>query len=263
MNIETFKSYKSKDKKSKDKQNKKQKNKDKKNKYYGVKNSGDTGKNFYNRSFGGAMSNRKYTKEQVKPHKLDNKTPTIKNQTENVIPPLYPVTLSSSSDYYRTGYVNNKDTIDAPNDITKYYYPSQELKDINVDTQPKSITITNVNNNRDTNDNANSNTNANGGSGDYGGWNNGWWNNNYPNGYNWFYNTLLYPWNIPPYPYYGYPPNDDNNKTIIINNKNDDSKNNIDDENKNTENFKVIIDRYHKTFLLFVALVILIVLLLL
>ena len=109
------------------------KTKDNKNDKYGVKNSGNTGKNFYNRSFGGGMSNRKYTKEQVKPHKLKKSIGVISSDIKNktIIPPLYPVSNASSQKGYRTGYLNN-DLNDIPrtSDLTTYYQPMQNLEDV-------------------------------------------------------------------------------------------------------------------------------------
>ncbi len=88
------------------------------NNHYGGKNTGNTGKNFSNRSFGGSMSNRKYTKDQVKPHKLTKATSQITSNVKgDATPPLYPISNASSRPDYRTGYLNE----DLKNPPKKYY----------------------------------------------------------------------------------------------------------------------------------------------
>lgn len=167
------------------------------NNKYGGKNTGNTGKNFYNRSFGGGMSNRKYTKDQVKPHKLTKATSQIiPNVKGDATPPLYPISNASSRPDYRTGYLN-EDLKNPPKKYDKYYQPSQNIKRdrkqkkdrIHKDRDFKKINIINQNNN----DNSSLDRNGTGG---------GYYNdyNGINNGYNWYWNTYGYPnWYNPYY----------------------------------------------------------------
>ncbi len=190
--IETFKAIK--------------KNKSDKNNTYGLK--GSVGKSYFDRSFGGGMSNRKYTKDNVKKHKPAKTQNITSNINKSVTPPLFPVSLPSSSSTYRTGYVNTKNYIDQPKNIGKYYEPSQELNDINLN-KGEGIHINNIVNDKNINDNANVN----------GGGNNGWnnndgWNNN---GWNWLngaYNPFSY---FNPYAPYFYPYDGINGTETVIN----------------------------------------------
>lgn len=187
----------------------------KKNNIYGT--SGNIGKNYSTRSFGGGMSNRKYTKKQVKKHKLlpnnerTGEVSNIKPDKKKLVPPLYPTTLGSTGPNNRSGYINpnSTTTVPNPNNIDKYIYPSQELENVNMevvdDPNKYSISIKNVNNN---------DINSLDGNG-YGGYNGSRWADyTYNGGYYgpnpWFsYNPYLY----------GPNPFDDNNKNnIIINN---------------------------------------------
>ena len=201
--IETFKKIKSEKKIRATK-------KPKRNTTYGT--SGNTGKNYTNRSFGGGMSNRKYTTSQVEKHKLlKNKERTgevsnIKPDNKILVPPLYPLTLGSTDENNRSGYINphNTTNIPNPNNINKYIYPSQELENINMVKKiekPKkySINIKNINNNdmgsfREDRENRWSDYTYNGGY--------------YGQNPSFIYNPYLYPLNQ----------FDDNNKNIIINN---------------------------------------------
>jgi hypothetical protein len=208
----------------------------KKNIKYGT--SGNTGKNYTNRSFGGAMSNRKYTKKQVKSHKLlpnnirTSEISNIKSSDKILVPPLYPTTLGSVGPNNRSGYLNPNSTtkIPDPNNINKYIYPAQELTDINMDNGTSlldknyKIYITNSNNNNDKNinDNIESNTSNRG----YGNrWND--YDGSYNGGYNWGGGFGLNPWlSYNPYLFGPDPYNinsdpntyNDKNKNIIINN---------------------------------------------
>jgi hypothetical protein len=190
MEIETFATV-----------NKKKDKKIKQNNTYGKK--GSVGKTFSERSFGGNMSNRKYTKENVKKHKLvQNNTPPITNKIKkDVIPPLYPTNvdnLPSSSKTYRTGYLNTKNYIEQPKELDKYYEPSQQLDNINL-KQP-SINIKNIVNDKNVNtqDTAVGNGNGNGYGYDYG-------YGNYNNGWNWLYGGYYNPFlAFNPYAPYSY-----------------------------------------------------------
>ncbi len=109
------------------------------NTHYGMDGSGDVGKVFRNRSFGGAMSNRKFTKQQVIPHKLQpkhirNGTTTIEldyNNPRRYIPPLIPRILGSTENpEYRSGFMTNKNFVELPenNNYTQYFFPMQQLQ---------------------------------------------------------------------------------------------------------------------------------------
>ena len=109
------------------------------NTYYGMDGAGDVGKVFRNRSFGGAMSNRKITKQQVIQHKLQpknirNGVTTIKLDNTNpkrYIPPLIPRILGSiENPEYRSGYMTNKNFVELPknNNYTQYFFPMQQLQ---------------------------------------------------------------------------------------------------------------------------------------
>lgn len=189
----------------------------KKNDKYGVKHSGNTGKNFYNRSFGGAMSNRKYTKEQVKPHKLKKSIGTVSPNVKDkkIIPPLYPVSDASSQKGYRTGYLSNdKHKMKKPSELTKYYQPMQNMDKDN-SSNANNIKITNINNDKNVQDGGNNNSNN-----GYNGYNDGY--NGINNGYNWYYGGYGTPNWYNPYYYGSYlpwmPPYQDEQQPVIINN---------------------------------------------
>lgn len=109
------------------------------NTFYGQRGSGDVGKVYRNRSFGGAKSNRKFTKQQVKPHKLQPKeiregevSINLNNNKPNrYMTPLIPRILGSTENpEYRSAYMSNLDYIEIPNNnnYTQYFYPMQELQ---------------------------------------------------------------------------------------------------------------------------------------
>jgi len=221
----------------------------KKNIKYGT--SGNTGKNFSNRSFGGAMSNRKYTKKQVKPHKLlphDQRTGVISNikpDNKKLVPPLYPVTLGSIGENNRSGFINPHDTtiIPDPNNINKYMYPSQELIDVNMESVPDDkknnykIIIKNKNIMPD-----NNNNNGNG-------WNDydGTYNGGYYGANAWFtYNPYLY----------GTSPFSDDNKNIIINNYTKENKEYMKNNDTIKGNNENIWDKYKTQIIFGIAIII-------
>ena len=178
----------------------------KKNDSYGLK--GSVGKSFSERSFGGKMSNRKFTKNNVmqhKPTRPENITNKIK---KNVIPPLFPLSLDSlpsSSKTYRTGFVNTKNYIKQPELISDYYEPAQQLEDINFKS---GIHINNIINDKNIQDTSIGNRNNDGWDNNY---NNGWNNN----GWNWLngpYNPFSY---FNPYASYMMPQDSINNTETI------------------------------------------------
>ena len=211
------------------------------NKKYGT--SGNTGKNYSNRSFGGGMSNRKYTKKQVKKHKLlpnemrTGEISNIKSDNKHLVPPLYPTTLGSLGSNNRSGYINPSDTtiIPNPNNINKYIYPSQELENVKMESNGNSneysitndpnknykvyIENNNINNDKNINDNS---------SNDGTRWND--YNNTYNGGYYGQYPWFLYN------PYLYGQDQYDNKKNIIINNY----KNNISEDMEDIEGPEVI-----------------------
>lgn len=118
------------------------KNENSPNTYYGLKGSGNIGKVYRNRSFGGNMSNRKYTKQQVMPHKLQKKNiregeTSIylnKEKPQRYMPPLIPRFLGSTENpNYRSGYMTDLNYQKTPNNnnYTQYFFPMQELQKIN------------------------------------------------------------------------------------------------------------------------------------
>ena len=220
----------------------------KKNIKYGT--SGNTGKNYSTRSFGGGMSNRKYTKKQVKPHKLlpnNQRTGEISNIKPNrkqLVPPLYPTTLGSLGENNRSGYINPHNTtiIPDPNNINKYIYPSQELINVNMESEPDNkknnykIIIKNKNIIPDNNNNTNGNI-----------WNDydGTYNGGYYGPNTWFtYNPYLY----------GPSPYSDENKNIIINNYT--KENEVEEDMKVLENNENIWDKYKTQIIFGVAIII-------
>jgi len=109
------------------------------NTYYGPKSSGDIGEVFRNRSFGGSMSNRKFTRQQVMPHKLQPKEiregevsiNLNDNKPERYMTPLIPKILGSTENpEYRSGFMSNLDYVEIPenNNYTQYFFPMQELQ---------------------------------------------------------------------------------------------------------------------------------------
>jgi hypothetical protein len=195
----------------------------KKNIKYGT--SGNTGKNYTNRSFGGGMSNRKYTKKQVKKHELlpnelrTGEVSNIKPVNKELVPPLYPTTLGSTGPNNRSGYINpnNTTTIPNPNNINKYIYPAQELVNVEMESDKNNYKIYIKNKNIMPDNNSNDNNSNNG-------YSNRW--NDYDGTYNggyygpnaWFtYNPYLYGPNPYGDNYNGNYDNNDN-KNIIINN---------------------------------------------
>ena len=109
------------------------------NTYYGPRGSGDVGEVYRNRSFGGAMSNRKFTRQQVIPHKLQPKEiregevsiNLNDNKPERYMSPLIPRILGSTENpEYRSGYMSNLDYVEIPenNNYTQYFFPMQELQ---------------------------------------------------------------------------------------------------------------------------------------
>ena len=114
-------------------------NNNKPNDYYGLTNTGDIGSSFRERSFGGASSNRKYTKQQVMPHKLQDKEiikgeVTLKLNDENperYMPPLIPRILGNTENpEYRSGYMTNENHVEIPknNNYNQYFFPMQHLQ---------------------------------------------------------------------------------------------------------------------------------------
>ena len=215
------------------------------NKKHGT--SGNTGKNYANRSFGGAMSNRKYTKKQVKKHKLlpnemrTGEISNIKPDNKQLVPPLYPTTLGSIGSNNRSGYINPSDTtiIPNPNNINKYIYPSQELENVQMESEIGSNNITstndpnknykiyientNINNDKNINDNINpiDNNNKHGDR-----WSDNTYNGGYYGPYSWFsYNPYLFGQD----PYMYRQDQYDNKKNIIINNYKNNILENMDD----------------------------------
>ena len=193
------------------------------NNKYGGKNTCNIGKNYSNRSFGGGMSNRKYTKEQVKPHKLTKSTSKITNNIKSdATPPVYPISNASSRKDYRTGYLN-EDLSNPPKKYDKYYKPSQNIKldkkqkKDKSKIQDKDIQKINIINK---NINDNSSLEKIGSNGNYNDYNDF---NGINNGYNWYWNTYGYPNWYNPYYFGSYlpwmPPYQDDN-IIIMDNEN-------------------------------------------
>jgi len=109
------------------------------NTYYGLRGSGDVGEIYSNRSFGGDMSNRKFTRQQVMSHKLqpseiregEVSINLNNNKPESYMTPLIPRILGSTENpEYRSGYMSNLDYVEIPenNNYTQYFFPMQELQ---------------------------------------------------------------------------------------------------------------------------------------
>ena len=125
-------------------------NNNKPNDYYGLTNTGDIGSSFRERSFGGASSNRKYTKQQVMPHKLQDKEiikgeVTLKLNDENperYMPPLIPRILGNTENpEYRSGYMTNENHVEIPknNNYNQYFFPMQHLQKMTFKENEKNI----------------------------------------------------------------------------------------------------------------------------